>query len=188
MPHAVPVAIDARLRDRIVGVGRLDAENALEAADDTTDRTTNNRADGSGRLISHIGAMRGAAGNALRIRGERRSKGRKGRKNDGCKYDVELHTVALSYCWDGATCVVKQGDSAAILWRCGAVAIKRQVQQNDHTSTRLRPLDTRREAAGCGEVNMQIASARIGKLMRDGTLKLCALGQFAADHHGVGIE
>src|SRR5882672_7320453 len=66
------VAIDRRRRSIgivfvVAGVVVVDAEHALEAADDATDRAADDGADRSGAAVAFIKTMRGAAGNALRL-------------------------------------------------------------------------------------------------------------------------
>ena len=68
------VAIDPRRRRGIdivfvvAGVVMVDAEHALDAADHATDRAADDGADRSGAAVAFIKTMRGAAGNALRMR------------------------------------------------------------------------------------------------------------------------
>ena len=68
------VAIDPRRRRGIgivfvvAGVVVVNAEDALEAADDATDCAADDGADRSGAAVAFIKAVRGAAGNALRMR------------------------------------------------------------------------------------------------------------------------
>lgn len=76
MPRPMPVVIIDRRRlfGRIGGIDRAEPERPLDAADNTANRAADHRADRTGRLIADIRAMRGAVGNALRLRGERASK------------------------------------------------------------------------------------------------------------------
>ena len=94
MSHAVAAVIHRRgLFGRIGGIARSDSERAIDAADDATDRSADDRSDGSGRVVAHIGAMGDAVGNALRLRGERRNE----RCGDGgCEHKLELHADILS--------------------------------------------------------------------------------------------
>ena len=69
MPTMVPVV--RRLADV---VALVDAEHTFDAADNAADRGANHGADWAGDAVALIEAMRGAAGNALRLRGERHGK------------------------------------------------------------------------------------------------------------------
>ena len=69
MPTMVPVV--RRLADV---VALVDAEHTFDAADNAADRGANHGADRAGDAVALIEAMRGAAGNALRLRGERHRK------------------------------------------------------------------------------------------------------------------
>src|SRR5580700_421622 len=89
------VAIHARFLRRIGGVAGPDAEHAIDTADDATDRTADDRSDGSGRVVAHIGAMGDAVGNTLRLRRERRNE-RCGDGDGGCEHNLELHAEILS--------------------------------------------------------------------------------------------
>jgi len=87
------VAIRVRFLSRIGGIAGSDAEHAVDTADDATDRSADDRSDGAGRVVAHIGAMGDAVGNALRLRGERRNE----RCGDGdCEHNLELHADILS--------------------------------------------------------------------------------------------
>ena len=66
MPTMVPVA---RRLTHVVAL--VNAEHTFDAADHAADRGAEYGADRSGDAIALIEAMRGAAGNALRLRGER---------------------------------------------------------------------------------------------------------------------
>ena len=66
MPTMVPVV--RRLADV---VALVDAERTFDATDHAADRGADHGADRSGNAVALIEAMRGAAGNALRLRGER---------------------------------------------------------------------------------------------------------------------
>src|SRR5262245_45022202 len=74
MPGVAAVAIDRRRLDRI---GRLvdvvDAEQAFDAADRAADGTADHGADRTGNATAFIEAVRGAAGDALRLRRHRRA-------------------------------------------------------------------------------------------------------------------
>lgn len=76
MPQRSPVAMHPGRRLRVGSVGRLDAEQALDAADDTADRAADDGPDRSRGLATLIDTMRDAAGNTLRLRRERRSERR----------------------------------------------------------------------------------------------------------------
>jgi hypothetical protein len=77
-----PAPID-RARLGVGCVAVIDAEHALDAADRAADRSTNYGADGTGDAAAFMKAMRGAAGNALRLRGERECERC---KHDACEY------------------------------------------------------------------------------------------------------
>ena len=66
MPTMVPVV---RRLTHVVAL--VEAEHAFDATDHAADRGANHGADRAGDAIALIEAMRGAAGNALRLRGER---------------------------------------------------------------------------------------------------------------------
>ena len=85
-----PVAIDPRWRgfDELIGavlagVVVIDAKDALDPADDTTDRAADDGADRSGAAVAFIKAVRSAAGNALRMcrNGSENCKNRTGDRN-----------------------------------------------------------------------------------------------------------
>ena len=74
MADVPPVTIDPRrrsfdefIRAFLAGVVVIDAKDALDPADDATDRAADNGADRSGAAVAFIKTMRGAAGNALRL-------------------------------------------------------------------------------------------------------------------------
>ena len=78
MPRVVagvpPVAIDPRRRGfdefigaLLAGVVVIDAEDALDPADNATDRAADNGADRSGAAVAFIETVRRAAGNTLRM-------------------------------------------------------------------------------------------------------------------------
>jgi hypothetical protein len=75
MPHPMPVPIyRRRFLARIGDVSRAYSKQPFNATNDAADRSANNRPDGTGLLVSDIGSMRDAVGNALRLRHERRAK------------------------------------------------------------------------------------------------------------------
>jgi hypothetical protein len=63
----MPMVIDG-LRRRIGDVSGAYSQNAFDAADNAADRAADHRPDRAGRLITDIGAMRDAVGDALRLR------------------------------------------------------------------------------------------------------------------------
>jgi hypothetical protein len=133
MPDAM--AIEVRLLRRIGGVSGSDAEHAIDAADNATDRTANHRADRASRVVAHIGAMGDTVGNALRLRRERRNE-RCG-DDGGCEHNLELHVENPFLMSRGRHMSSNEGDSAAIAVRCGAATtVKRWVRQTGHTSAR----------------------------------------------------
>ncbi len=82
-----------RLLDRIGGIDRsADSERTLDSADNAANRAADHRTDGARRLVADLSAVRGAVGNALRLRRERASE-RCG--NSGRDYDMELHAEPL---------------------------------------------------------------------------------------------
>jgi len=89
----MPVAIRGRRTVRIRGVARRDAEQALDAADNTANRTADHGPDGPCRVVADRGAMRDAVGNTLRLRRQRHGK-RCGKS--GCEQNVKLHAKTLS--------------------------------------------------------------------------------------------
>ena len=100
MSHAVAAVIHRRgLFGRIGGIARSDSERAIDAADDATDRSANNRPDRPGRVVADISAVRGAVGNALRLRAERTSQ-RQG--SAYCEHNLELHAITSSVVEDAA--------------------------------------------------------------------------------------
>ena len=80
-----------RLLHRIGGIDRsADSERTLDPADNAANDAADHRADGASRLVADLSAVRGAVGNALRLRRKRASK----RCGDaGRDYDMELHAV-----------------------------------------------------------------------------------------------
>jgi hypothetical protein len=64
-----PVAMMIRRFRHVVAL--IGAEHAFDAADHATDRGANDRADRTGDAIAFIEPMRGAAGDTLRVRGQR---------------------------------------------------------------------------------------------------------------------
>ena len=73
MADVVPVAIDPR-RGRgfgivlaVAGVVVIDAKDALDPADDATDRTADHGADRAGAAVAFIKAVGGTTGNTLRV-------------------------------------------------------------------------------------------------------------------------
>ena len=87
------VVIDRRRRrllHRIGGRDRSHSKRALDPADNAANRAADHRPDRTSGLIADISTVRGAVGNALRLRGERASE-RCG--NSGRDYDMELHAV-----------------------------------------------------------------------------------------------
>src|SRR5580704_10763232 len=119
MPDAVAI-IHVRLLRRIVGVGRPDAEHAIDAADDAANRAADHRADRAGGVVAHIGAMGDAVGNALRLCRERRNQ-RCG-DNGGCEHNLELHVENPFLMSRSRHMSRNEGDRAAIAWRRSAAA------------------------------------------------------------------
>jgi hypothetical protein len=68
------VVIDVRLFRRIGGVDGPDSEGAIYAADNPTNDTADEAANGARRLAADVSAMSDAVRNALCLRGERTSK------------------------------------------------------------------------------------------------------------------
>ena len=62
------VAIDRTPLHRIRRIGRLDAEQALNAADNAADNPSDHGSDRPSSLSTLISTMRDAAGNTLRLR------------------------------------------------------------------------------------------------------------------------
>ena len=62
---------DARAIDRLIlVVARADAQDALDAANDAANDGADDRTDRAGAPVAFMEAVGGAAGNALRLRGE----------------------------------------------------------------------------------------------------------------------
>src|SRR4051812_46527505 len=89
------VVLDARRRgfgEIIVAVVvMVDAEDTLDSADDTPDRAANDRTDRPGAAVAFLETMRGAAGNALRLR---RTRG-ENCKNGSDEGKANFHEVLL---------------------------------------------------------------------------------------------
>jgi hypothetical protein len=73
MPRVVPIN-HGRRRAVTHVIATIDAEDAFHAADDAADCCADHCADRASDAIALIEAMRGAAGNALRLCGERHRK------------------------------------------------------------------------------------------------------------------
>ena len=67
------MVIRARLPFRVGGVDWSNSEQAFDGPNDTANRHTDDRADGSRDAVPLVTSMRHAVGNPLRLRGERRS-------------------------------------------------------------------------------------------------------------------
>lgn len=93
--HHAPLH-DARRR---LAIGRADAEQALDAADDGADRGADDGADRAGDPPAFIRTMDEAAGNALRLRRERKSD--RG-DEDAYTQHMRFHATPLCFVWDGA--------------------------------------------------------------------------------------
>jgi hypothetical protein len=88
MPDVRPVTIDGRRRLRIGN--RTNSKQAIDAADDAANRTTNNRSDRACRLAADDKPMRNTIGNALGMRRERASE--RG-TDDSRKHDIVPHAA-----------------------------------------------------------------------------------------------
>ena len=66
---------DALVNDLRLAIGGADTEHALDAPDDAADRRADDRTDRACDAVAFLRTMGEAAGNALRLRGERRSHG-----------------------------------------------------------------------------------------------------------------
>lgn len=101
--------------DRIGGIGRLDAEQPPDTANDTTDRAADHGADWPRGLSALLRALRYAAWNTLRLRRQRAAQRGNYR---ACKYDVKLHaTTPLFRAWDARDVAGNRGICGAIAWR-----------------------------------------------------------------------
>jgi hypothetical protein len=72
---------------------RMDSQHAIDAADEPANHTTDDTPERPGRLVAHIGPMRGPLRNALRLRRQRTAKQRG--DNAGVQ-KMRFHNRALS--------------------------------------------------------------------------------------------
>ena len=84
------IAVDRPPFDRIGRVGRLDAEQPLNAANDAAHGTADDGANRAGSLSAFLNAVRDAARNTLRLRRQGTGQGRNDR---ACQYDMKLHAT-----------------------------------------------------------------------------------------------
>lgn len=93
---AIDGTLDVRRLSRDV-VAAIDAKDALDAADDATDRATDNRADRPGNTATFRDAVSDTARNALSLRGDRSRQ-----RGEQCarKQNPQLHWKTLPWLWE----------------------------------------------------------------------------------------
>lgn len=84
------ITVRPRRLDRIGRIGRLDAEQPLNAANDAAHGTADDRTDRPRSLSAFLNAVRNAARDTLRLR---RQGAGQGRDDRACQYDMKLHAT-----------------------------------------------------------------------------------------------
>lgn len=132
--NAMSAIMTAAAIDRTLDVTRfggnviaaIDAKDTFDAADDATDRATNNGADGTRDPATFRDAMGDTARNALSLRSDgSRQRGEQCAR----KQNPQLHWKTLPWLGGAGTCRLKSGHKTAVQWRrhyrhktCGAYA------------------------------------------------------------------